>query len=148
MPQKQCRIGKGTKIIEPANLYGCTVGQNCLIGPFVEIQKNVRIGNGVRIQSHSFICEGVTIEDDCFISHGVMTTNDLYPKVRNPRWKALRTHIGRGAAIGSHATLLPVRIGKGAMVGAGSVVTRDIPPGEIWAGNPARRLRRLGRAEA
>ena len=143
MPKKQCRIGKGTKIIEPVNLYGCTIGEECLIAPFVEIQKNARIGNNVRIQSHSFICEGTVIEDGCFISHGVMTTNDLFPKVKNPHWRPAKTVIKKGAAIGSNATLLPVTIGEGALVGAGSVVTKNVPDREIWAGNPARRLRRL-----
>jgi len=143
---RDCKIGKNTKIWDFVNLYECEIGDNCMIGPFVEIQKNVKIGNNCRIQSHSFICSLVTIEDNVFIGHGVVFINDLYPPVRDEsKWK--KTLVKKGASIGSNATILPVTIGENSIVGAGSVVTRDVPPNVIVAGNPARILRRINKNE-
>ena len=138
---KDCKIGDGTKIWHYANLYGCTIGENCTIGSYVEIQNNVVVGNRVTISSHSFICSLVTIEDDAFIGHGIMTVNDLHPpsyRHTNTKdgWK--KTLIKKGAKIGSNVTLLPVVIGENAEVGAGSVVTNDISDNCIVAGNPAK----------
>lgn len=134
------RVGARTKILPFVNLYGCEIGADCLIGPFVEIQNGVRIGSRVRVQSHTFVCTGVTVEDDAFIGHGVMFVNDRHPpQPDSRRWEPC--HIGRGAAIGSNATILPVRIGEGALIGAGSVVTRDVPPFAVVAGVPARPIR-------
>jgi UDP-2-acetamido-3-amino-2,3-dideoxy-glucuronate N-acetyltransferase len=130
-----------------ANLYGCEVGDDCVIGPFVEIQRGVVIGNRVKIQSHSFVCTGVTIHDEAFIGHGVMFINDRLPRSTTDSgnlkgasdWTCEPTVIGRRASIGSNATILcGVTIGEAALVGAGSVVTKDVPPGAIVAGNPAR----------
>ena len=135
-------FGQGVTVVRPVNLYGCTIGDDCFIGPFVEIQKGVVIGAGCRIQSHTFICEGVTIGEGCFVGHGVMFTNDLFadgaPARGAPeRW--LPTRIGSGVAIGSGATLLPVSVCDGAVIGAGAVVTRDITEPGAYKGNPARR---------
>jgi acetyltransferase-like isoleucine patch superfamily enzyme len=143
---KDVNFGENVVIIEPVNLYGCTIGNNVSIGPFVEIQKNVKIGNNCKIQSHAFICELVTIEDDCFISHGVMFINDLF-KSGKPAggkkeiWKS--THIGQNVSLGSNSTILPVNICDNVVVGAGSVVTKDIPYPGIYAGNPAKKIRDL-----
>jgi UDP-2-acetamido-3-amino-2,3-dideoxy-glucuronate N-acetyltransferase len=142
---KDCEIGEGTKIWHHVNLYGCRIGRNCTIGSFVEIQKGVVIGDNVTVSSHTTLCTLVEIEDDVFIGHGVVTVNDLFPPSRkrtgtDAAWK--RTLIKRGASIGSNATLLPVVIGEGAVVGAGSVVTRDVPPGCAVAGNPAVALKK------
>lgn len=138
---KNSAIGRGTKIWKFVNLYSCTIGDDCMIGSFVEIQSGVVIGNRVRVQSHSFICEGVTIEDDVFVGHHVVFINDKYPKAANnnttKNWKCLPTTIKRGASIGSNATIFPVVIGENAIVGAGAVVTRDVPPGTTVVGNPA-----------
>jgi acetyltransferase-like isoleucine patch superfamily enzyme len=129
------------------NLYGCSIGDETKVGAFVEIQKNVVIGKRCKISSHSFICEGVTIEDEVFVGHGVMFTNDVYPRATNADgslqtqadWEVLPTKVCRGASIGSHATVLPnLTIGEGALVGAGAVVTRDVPPFAVVAGVPAR----------
>ncbi|HLC39838.1 MAG TPA: acyltransferase [archaeon] len=136
-----CKIGQNTKIMNFVNLYGCEIGDNCLIGPFVEIQNGVKIGNNVRVQSHAFICTAVEIEDNVFISHGVMFINDKKPVVENPNWKPERTVVKKGASIGSNATILPVTIGENAMVGAGAVVTKDVPPNAIVVGNPAKILK-------
>jgi acetyltransferase-like isoleucine patch superfamily enzyme len=137
-------FGPGVKVVEPVNLYGCHIGEGCFIGPFVEIQRNVSIGNRTRVQSHSFICELVTVGEDCFIGHGVMFINDLF-ETGGPaggdvtKWK--RTSIGHHVSIGSNATILPVTICNGVVIGAGAVVTKDIVKPGVYAGNPARFLR-------
>lgn len=141
------KLGKDVKIYAFVNIYGCEIGDGSKIGTFVEIQKGARIGRHVKISSHTFICEGVTIEDEVFIGHGVMFINDKYPRATTESgslqteadWVCTPTIIERGASIGSNATILcGVTIGKGALVGAGSVVTHDVPAGVIVAGNPAR----------
>jgi acetyltransferase-like isoleucine patch superfamily enzyme len=138
---RDSRIGKGTKIYNYVNLYECEIGEDCMIGPFVEIQKDVHVGNRVHIESHSFICTGVTIEDDVFIGHGVMFINDRYPPRYNDPSILQPTLVKRRAVIGSNATIFPIVIGEEAMIGAGSVVTRDVPARSVVAGNPARVLR-------
>jgi UDP-2-acetamido-3-amino-2,3-dideoxy-glucuronate N-acetyltransferase len=144
------KLGRDVKIYAFVNLYGCEIGDDSKIGTFVEIQKGVRIGQRVKISSHTFICEGVTLEDEVFIGHGVMFTNDRYPRAANadgsPQteldWTVTPTLIKRGASIGSNATILcGVTIGERAIVGAGSVVTHDVPPDTIVAGVPAHPLR-------
>jgi acetyltransferase-like isoleucine patch superfamily enzyme len=146
------KLGKDVKIYAFANLYGCEVGDGSKIGTFVEIQKGARVGCRVKISSHTFICEGVTIEDEAFIGHGVMFINDKYPRSTNADgstqtetdWTLVKTVIGRRASIGSNATILcGVSVGEGAIVGAGSVVTKDVPPFTIVAGNPAKVLRKI-----
>jgi len=143
LPVKNCQIGKNVKIIEPVNLYGCRLGDNCFVGPFVEIQKNVEIGNNTRIQSHSFICEGVKIGNHCFISHGTTFTNDLFDSPNIENWIMRKTIVGSDVRIGSNVTLLPVSIGNNSIIGAGSVVTKDIPPNCVVAGNPAKIIKKL-----
>ena len=138
---KDTQIGSGTSIWEFANVYGAQIGENSMIGSYVEIQNNVSIGNNVTISSHTFICSLVTVDDNVFIGHGVMTINDLHPPSfrrtgLKDQWK--ETHIKKGAVIGSNSTLLPVTIGVNAEVGAGSVVTKDVPDNAIVAGNPAK----------
>jgi acetyltransferase-like isoleucine patch superfamily enzyme len=140
------RFGERVKVVQPANIYGCTIGDDCFIGPFVEIQRSVSIGHRCRIQSHSFICELVTIGDDCFVGHGVMFINDLFSKGGPARgdtslWRS--TRIGSNVSIGSNATILPVDICDGAVIGAGAVVTKSITVPGVYAGNPARLLRAL-----
>jgi len=142
------KLGKDVTIYDFVNLYGCEIGDGSQIGPFVEIQNGVVIGQRVKVQSHSFICEGVTIEDEAFIGHGAMFVNDKYPVSILPPGMSLpereRTQVCRGASVGSNATILGnLTIGEGAIVGAGSVVTHDVPPRAIVAGNPARILRYL-----
>jgi acetyltransferase-like isoleucine patch superfamily enzyme len=135
-----CEIGEGTKIWNFVNLYGCRVGRDCMIGCFVEIQRGAVIGDRTRIQSHCFVCDMVSIGSDCFIGHGVVFINDAYPPQSDrSTWKP--TIVCDGASIGSNATIMPVRIGTGAIVGAGAVVTGDVPDNAIVAGNPARLIR-------
>ncbi|MBW2990858.1 N-acetyltransferase [Candidatus Woesearchaeota archaeon] len=137
---KDCKIGKNTKIWHFVNMYGCKVGDECMIGSFVEIQNDVKLGNNVKVQTHSFLCSLVTVEDDVFIAHGVMTINDVNPPSGDPsKWKP--TLIKKGAVIGSNVTLLPVTIGENARVGAGAVVTKDVPANTVVAGVPARVIR-------
>lgn len=146
------KLGHDVKIYAFVNMYGCEIGDESKIGTFVEIQKGVRVGSRVKISSHSFICEGVTIEDEVFIGHGVMFINDKYPRATTEKgelqteedWVCIPTLVKQGVSIGSNVTILcGVTIGERAMVGAGSVVTRDIPPGAVVAGNPARVIRYL-----
>jgi acetyltransferase-like isoleucine patch superfamily enzyme len=137
-------FGENVTVIEPVNLYECHIGDNCFIGPFVEIQKGVVIGNNCRIQSHAFICELVSIGSDCFISHGAMFINDTFSTGGPARgdkkfWKP--TYIGNHVSIGTNATILPVRITDNVVIGAGSVVTKDIMEPGIYAGNPVRKLK-------
>jgi len=139
---KDVTIGTGVSIVEPVNIYRCTLGDGVFIGPFVEIQQGVTIGDHTRIQSHSFICELVTIGINCFISHGVMFTNDLFKDGRTSEkadWK--ETKIGNNVLIGSGATILPVTVVDHVVIGAGSVVTKDISVAGTYAGNPARMIR-------
>ena len=139
-------FGKNITIVHPANLYDCEIGDNCFIGPFVEVQRGVVIGSNTKIQSHSFICELVTIGDNCVVAHGVMFINDTFqtggPAQGNRKlWR--ETFIGNRVSIGSNATILPVNICNDAVIGAGSVVTRDITEPGIYAGNPARLIRKV-----
>jgi acetyltransferase-like isoleucine patch superfamily enzyme len=146
------RFGKGVRTFGFVNLYGCEIGDDTKIGTFVEIQKGAKIGHRCKISSHTFICEGVTLEDEVFIGHNVTFTNDLYPRAANADgsvqtekdWTCIPTLVKRGASIGSSATLLcGITIGEFAVVGAGSVVTKDVAPYTVVAGNPARVLKRL-----
>jgi acetyltransferase-like isoleucine patch superfamily enzyme len=139
-------FGHNVKIIEPVNIYGCSIGDSTFIGPFVEIQSDVKIGRNCKVQSHSFICSLVTIGDNTVVAHGVMFINDLFSeggpaKGDQTRWK--RTNIGNNVSIGSNATILPVSICDNVVIGAGSVVAKDINEPGIYAGNPARKLRSL-----
>ena len=146
------KLGENVKLSKFINLYGCTIGDETRIGPFVEIQKNASVGKRCKIQSHCFICEGVTIEDEAFIGHGVMFINDKYPRSTTESgdlqteadWKVESTFIKRRASIGSNATILGgITIGEEAIVGAGSVVTTDVPARTIVAGNPAKVVRTI-----
>ena len=141
---KDVVFGKNVTVVEPANLYGCTLGDGCFVGPFVEIQRRVEIGARTRVQSHAFICELVSIGSDCFISHGAMFINDLF-KDGGPaggdetKWK--HTKLGNHVSIGTNATVLPVSICDNVVIGAGAVVTKDITEPGLYAGNPAKKLR-------
>jgi acetyltransferase-like isoleucine patch superfamily enzyme len=137
--------GKNCRIIHPVNLYECELGNNVFVGPFVEITKGVKIGDNTKISSHSFICELVTIGDNCFIGHGVMFTNDKFKngKLGGNKKKWFPTKIGNNVLIGSNSTILPVKIESGSVVGAGSVVTKDLKIKGIYAGNPAKLIRKL-----
>ena len=138
--------GRNVRIVEPANVYECALGDDCFVGPFVEIQKGVRVGARTKVQSHAFVCELVTIGEDCFVGHGVMFVNDVFAiggpaKGRRELWRS--TQVGDRVSIGSNATLLPVSICNDVVIGAGAVVTHDITEPGIYAGNPARLKRRL-----
>jgi acetyltransferase-like isoleucine patch superfamily enzyme len=137
-------FGDNVKVISPVNLYGCSIADNCFIGPFVEIQKDVTIGTNTKVQSHTFICELVTIGQDCFIGHGVMFINDLFStggpaNGDKTKWKS--TTIGNNVSIGSNATILPVSICDNVVIGAGAVVTKNISEKGIYAGNPAKKIK-------
>ena len=147
-------LGQGVILNKFINLYGCSIGDGTKIGTFVEIQKNAMVGRRCKIQSHSFICEGVTIEDDVFIGHGVIFINDIYPRATSKTgglqteedWQVIPTLVKRGASIGSNATILcGITIGENAIIGAGSVVTKDVPPKTIVAGNPAKTIRTINK---
>jgi len=136
------KVGKGVKIFQFVNAYGCEIGEGTKVGAFVEIQKGAKIGKNCKISSHSFICEGVVIEDGVFIGHNVTFINDKHPKISRD-WKVVKTVVKKGASIGSSATIMcGVTIGEGALIGAGSVVTKNVPAKKIVAGNPAKVLRK------
>ncbi len=151
------KLGEGVKLSKFINLYGCEIGDGTKIGAFVEIQKNASVGRNCKISSHSFVCEGVTIEDEVFVGHGVTFINDIYPRATaeggvpqtEADWKVVPTLVRKGASIGSGATILAgIEIGEKAIVGAGAMVTRNVPANAIVAGNPARLLRGLQAQEA
>lgn len=140
------QFGDHVKVVEPSNIYGCKIGDNCFIGPFVEIQKDVVIGSNTKVQSHAFICELVNIGDNCFISHGAMFINDLFESGGpaggdKSKWKS--TKIGNHVSIGTNATILPVNICDNVVIGAGAVVTKNITEPGIYAGNPAEKIRNI-----
>lgn len=150
------KLGEGVKVYDFVNLYGCEIGDHSKIGTFVEIQKGARVGSNCKVSSHTFVCEGVTIEDNVFIGHNVTFTNDLYPRAvradgqlqTGADWDCLPTLVKRGASIGSSVTILcGLTIGENAMIGAGSVVTKDVPPNAVVAGNPARVIRTIKQNE-
>ena len=141
---KSVDFGRNVTIIEPVNLYGCSIGDDSFVGPFVEIQKNTTIGKNTKIQSHSFICELVSIGDECFIGHGVMFINDLFSEGRPANgnkdfWK--NTKIGNNVSIGSNATILPIEICDNVVIGAGAVVTKNIVESGVYVGNPAKKMK-------
>jgi len=145
-------LGKNVKIYDFVNLYGCEIGDNTKIGTFVEIQKNAKVGKNCKISSHTFICEGVTIEDNVFVGHHVVFINDKYPRATNERgelqteedWEVVPTLVKKGASIGSGAVIMcGIIIGENSIVGAGSVVTKDVPPNTVVAGNPAKMIRTI-----
>jgi len=145
-------MGEGVRIFNFVNAYGCSIDDGSKVGAFVEIQKGASIGKNCKISSHTFICEGVHIEDNCFIGHGVMFTNDLFPRATNEDgsqqseadWKVIETHVKKGASIGSNATILcGITIGEGALIGAGAVVTKNVPPRTVVAGNPAKVIKTI-----
>lgn len=146
------KLGRNVRIFGFTNLYGCEIGDDTKVGTFVEIQKGAKVGNRCKISSHSFLCEGVEIEDEVFIGHGVMFTNDLFPRATatggslqtEADWNCIKTVVKRGASIGSGATILcGITIGENSMIGAGSMVTKDVPPDTVVAGNPARIIKTL-----
>ena len=150
------KLGRNVRLFGFANLYGCELGDDVKVGPFVEIQKGVKVGNRCKISSHSFLCEGVVLEDDVFIGHNVTFTNDRFPRATNGNgqlqteadWNCLPTLVKRGASIGSGVTLLcGITIGENALIGAGSVVVRDVPPDTVVAGNPAKTIRSVLRKD-
>lgn len=141
---ENCKLGSNVKIIYPelVNLYGCQIGSNVFVGPFVEIQKNASVGDDSRIQSHTFICEGVHIGQRVFVGHGVIFINDRFPVANNADWKLEETYVEDDVSIGSGAVIMcSIRLGAGCRIGAGAVVTKDVQPGESVAGVPARLLR-------
>jgi len=143
---KDVTFGTNVKIVEPVNIYGCSIGDDVFIGPFVEIQKDVKIGERCKIQSHAFICELVTIGNDCFVGHGVMFVNDTFSiggpaRGNKALWKS--TRIGNHVSIGSNATILPIEICNDVVIGAGAVVTKNISEPGIYAGNPAKKMRNI-----
>lgn len=142
----KAKLGKNVTIYKPSNIYGCKIGNNSFVGPFVEIQNNVFIGKNCRIQSHSFICEKTKIDDNCFISHGVVFVNDLFSNGKRSfgnkkKWRGAK--IGKSVLIGSNATILPVKICRGVVIGAGAVVTKDIKIKGIYVGNPAKIIKKI-----
>lgn len=154
MPEPQRRqaaivdvvCGDGVVIVEPANVYGCSLGDGVFVGPFTEIQRGVTVGARTRVQSHAFVCELVTIGEDCFVSHGAMFVNDLFRRggpARGDKTQWASTRIGNRVSIGTHATVLPVSICDDVVIGAGAVVTKDIDEPGIYAGNPAKKIRAL-----
>lgn len=137
------QFGKNVRVVAPVNLYGCVIGDDCMIGPFTEITQGAKIGNRTKVQSHSFICEMVSIGDDCFIGHGVMFINDTFATggpARGDKTKWKPTRIGNRVSIGSNATILPVSICDNVVIGAGAVVTKDIKAPGVYTGNPAKRF--------
>jgi acetyltransferase-like isoleucine patch superfamily enzyme len=143
---KNVDFGQDVKVVEPVNIYGCVIGDNCFVGPFVEIQKDVTIGKRTKIQSHTFICELVSIGDDCFIGHGVMFINDLFQKggpAQGDKSLWMPTNIGNHVSIGSNVTILPVDICDCVVIGAGAVVTKNIYKPGIYVGNPAKLIKEL-----
>ena len=153
MITKDVKLGENVKIFQPdlVNLYGCQIGDNSKVGAFVEIQKNAKVGRNCKVSSHTFICEGVTIEDDVFVGHNVSFINDKYPRATTKGemqteadWKVIPTVVKKGVSIGTSCTILcGITIGENAIIGAGSVVTKDVPPNTIVAGVPARAIRRV-----
>jgi UDP-2-acetamido-3-amino-2,3-dideoxy-glucuronate N-acetyltransferase len=145
-------LGRDVRIFNFVNAYGCSIDDNTKVGAFVEIQKGATVGKNCKISSHTFICEGVHIEDNCFVGHGVMFTNDLFPRATNPDgtqqtdadWKLVETFVRKGASIGSNSTILcGITIGENAMIGAGAVVTKNVPANAIVAGNPAKLIKTI-----
>ena len=141
---KNVKFGKNVTIIEPVNLYGCEIEDNCFIGPFVEIQENVKLGRNTRVQSHSFICSNVSIGENCFVGHGVCFINDKFKnnKLQRNKKKYLKTKVGSDVLIGSNSTILPIIINSKVVIGAGSVVVKNCLKRKIYAGNPAKEIKK------